>query len=205
MLLKPQFLSVPEQAARPARQHRPVQYMYHSSHSMLQFLPQKLAEWIANNYAVELNVPPRLDPSKPWSTATLNRILQTCIVSDSRGINIHTFQTVEFESDLYRGVMRARCYPFNMRQHQFRGRNIKVSTYTLYMSCIYYVYTNYILCIYMYKADPAHFRIVWERSLHIHSTLECVTTIMTLPTHCLIQTACGLCVPNCSSTVRCVP
>jgi hypothetical protein len=84
MLLKPQFLSVSEQAANPAWQHRPVQYMYSSSHSMLQFLPQKLAEWIANNYAVEFNVPPRLDPSKPWSMATLNRILQTCIVSDSR-------------------------------------------------------------------------------------------------------------------------
>ena len=112
MLLKPQFLSVSEQAAHHARQHRPVQNMYRSSHSLLQFLPQKLAEWIANNYAVELNVPPRLDPSKTWSTATLNRILQTCIVSDSRGVNIHTFQTVEFESDLYRGVMRARCYPF---------------------------------------------------------------------------------------------
>jgi len=205
MLLKPQFLSVSEQAAHPARQHRPVQNMYRSSHSMLQFLPQKLAEWIANNYAVELNVPPRLDPSKPWSTATLNRILQTCIVSDSRGINIHTFQTVEFESDLYRGVMRARCYPFNMTQHRFRGRNVKVSTYTWYMTCICNVYTSYILCIYMYKTDNAPFRIVWRRSLHIHSTLEIVTTIMTLLTPCLIQTVCGLCVPNCSSTVRCVP
>jgi hypothetical protein len=89
MLLKPQFLSVSEQAAHPARQHRPVQYTCRSSHSMLQFHPQKLAEWIANNYAVELNVPPRLDPSKPWSTTTLNRILQTCIVSDSRGIHSH--------------------------------------------------------------------------------------------------------------------
>ncbi len=46
----------------------------------------------------------------------------------------------------------------------------------------------------MYKADHAHCRIVWQRSLHIHSTLESVTTIMTLPTHCLIQTVCGLCV-----------
>ncbi len=97
---------------------------------MLQFLPQKLAEWIANNYAEELNVPPRLDPSKPWSTATLNRILQTCIVSDSRGINIHTFQIAEFESDLYCGVMRASCYPFIMERHRLRGRNVKVGTYT---------------------------------------------------------------------------
>jgi hypothetical protein len=161
MLLKQQFLTVSGQAAHPARQHRPVQYMYRSSHSMLQFLTQKLAEWIANNYAVELNVPPRLDPSKPWSTATLNRILQTCIMSDSRGINIHTFQTVELESDLCHGVMRARCYPFNMKQHRFRGENVKVSTYTWYMYCICYVYTDYMLCIYMYKADHAHCRIVW--------------------------------------------
>ncbi len=136
MLLKQQFLTVSGQAANPARQHPPVEYMYRNSHPMLQFLPQKLAEWIANNYAEELNVPPRPDPSKPWSTATLNRILQTCIVSDSRGINIHTFQKVEFESDLYRGVMRARCYPFNLERHRFLGRNVKVGTYTRYMSCI---------------------------------------------------------------------
>ncbi len=69
MLLKQQFLSVSGQAANPARQHRPIEYVNRSSHPMLQFLPQKLAEWIANNYAVELNLPPRLDPSKPWSTA----------------------------------------------------------------------------------------------------------------------------------------
>ena len=132
-LLKQQFLRVSGQAANPERQHPPVEYVYSSSHPMLQFLAQKLAEWIANNYAEELNVPLRPDPTQPWSTATLNRILQTCLVSDRKGNNIHTFQTVEFESDLYRGVMRARCYPFNMERHQFRGRNVKVCTYTWYM------------------------------------------------------------------------
>jgi hypothetical protein len=85
------------QAAKLARQHPPVEYVYLHSHPILKFLPQKLAEWIANNYAEELNVPPRLDQSKPWSTATLNRIRQTCIVSDLCRINIHTFQTVEFK------------------------------------------------------------------------------------------------------------
>jgi hypothetical protein len=138
MLLQQQHLSVSGQAADPARQRPPVEYVYRCSHPLLQFLPLKLAEWIATNYVAELNVPPRPDPSRPWSTATLNRILQTYIVSDSRGINIHTFQSVEFESDLYRGVMRAaaRCYPFNMERHRFRGRNVKVSTYTWYMYCI---------------------------------------------------------------------
>jgi hypothetical protein len=61
MLLKQQFLSVSGQPANPARQHPPVEYMYRSSHPMLQFLPQKSAETIANNYAEELNVPPRPD------------------------------------------------------------------------------------------------------------------------------------------------
>jgi hypothetical protein len=136
MLLKQQVLSVSGQAADQARQHQTITYMYRTSHPMLQFLPQKLAEWIANNYAEELNVPLRPDPTQPWSTATLNRILQTCLVSDRKGHNIHTFQTVEFESDLYRGVMRARCYPFDMERHRFRGRNVKVYTYTWYMLCV---------------------------------------------------------------------
>ena len=132
MLLKQQFLCVSGQVANPARQHPPAEYVYRSSHPMLQFLPRKLAEWIANNYAEELNVPLRPDPSQPcqWSTATLNRILQTYLVSDRKGNNIDTFQTVEFESDLYCGVMRVRCYPF---RHRFRGINVKVCTYTWYM------------------------------------------------------------------------
>ena len=78
MLLKQQHLSVSRQAADPARQHPPVEYVYRRSHPLLQFLHQKLAEWLANIYdAAELNVPPRPDQSRPWSTATLNQILQT--------------------------------------------------------------------------------------------------------------------------------
>ncbi len=72
MLLKQQHFSVSGQAANQARQHPPVEYVYRSSQPLLQFLHQKLAGWIANNYAVELNVPPRPDQSRPWSTATLN-------------------------------------------------------------------------------------------------------------------------------------
>ncbi len=65
MLLKQQFFSISRQAANPARQHPPVEYVYCRSHPILQLLPQKLAEWIANNYAEELNVHPdmtRYDP-----------------------------------------------------------------------------------------------------------------------------------------------
>ncbi len=51
MLLTQQHFSLSGQAADPARQHPPVEYVYSSSHPRLQFLPQKLAEWIANYYA----------------------------------------------------------------------------------------------------------------------------------------------------------
>ena len=71
MLLKQKLLSVSGQTADRARLHQPVTYMYRTSHPMLHFFPQKLAEWIANNYAEELNVPLRPDPTQPWSTATL--------------------------------------------------------------------------------------------------------------------------------------
>ncbi len=124
MLQKQQNLSVSGHAADPVRQHPPVEYVYRHSHPLLQFLPEKLAERIAHNYAAELNVPPRPDPSRPWSTATLNRILQTCIASDSRGINFHTFQSVEFESDLFCRVMRARwqVLPIQHRAPSISGK-----------------------------------------------------------------------------------
>jgi hypothetical protein len=60
MLLKQQHFSVSGQAANQARQHPPVECVFRRSHPLLQFLSQKLAEWIANNYAAELNVPPRV-------------------------------------------------------------------------------------------------------------------------------------------------
>ncbi len=48
MLLKQQqHFSVSGHAADPARQHPPVEYVYRRSHPLLQFLPQKLSEWIA--------------------------------------------------------------------------------------------------------------------------------------------------------------
>jgi hypothetical protein len=113
MLLKQQVFS-----ASGANQNREpnFQYAYRQHHPLLQFLPQKLAEWLANNMSQELNLP---DPGDEWSSEALNNILIHCLVSNRRGDNLHTFQCVEFESDLHRGVMRARCFPFNMNEHRF--------------------------------------------------------------------------------------
>ncbi len=47
MLLKQQHFSLSGHAADQARQHPPVECVYRRSHPLLQFLPQKLAEWIA--------------------------------------------------------------------------------------------------------------------------------------------------------------
>jgi hypothetical protein len=120
MLLKPQFFTASENSQK---HEQGFQYAYRHNHPLLQFLPLKLAEWIAKNFSLELDLPPSSDPC---SSEILNRILTRCLISDRRGNNLRTFHCVEFESDLYRGIMRTRCYPFNMAQHQFRGKNVKV-------------------------------------------------------------------------------
>ena len=84
----------------------------------------KLAEWVAKNLADELGLP---DSGDQWTSEELNSILTRCLVSDRRGDNLYTFHSVEFESDLYQGVMREQCYQFNMAQHSFHGKNMKVS------------------------------------------------------------------------------
>ncbi len=116
MLLKQQSFAA---SGSNQRSDQAFQYVYHQHHSRLQIIPVKLAEWIAKNLAEELNLP---DPWDEWSSGDLNCILTRCLVSDRLGDNLHTFHTVEFESDLYHGVMRAQCYPFNMGQHHFRGK-----------------------------------------------------------------------------------
>jgi len=41
-------------------------------------------------------------------------------------LTMTTFGCVEWESELYRGVMRARCYPWNMPKHRFHKMNPQV-------------------------------------------------------------------------------
>ena len=188
MLLKQQNLSP---AGLPA-----IEYVYRQMHPLLQFLPQKLAEWIDKNLGDDLNLPARAGSDADWSAEKLNIILQRCLVSDRKGLNIHTCQMLEFESDLYRGIMRARCYPFDAQEYRFRGYNVKVhcmphcfclylfASYTRYIPCIYHVYT-------WYMADFLCLRIVWQPSHLIHFTLGIVMMATLLKMPCRIQTACG--------------
>ena len=86
-------------------------YAYHKHHPAFQWLPTKLAEWIANNMQDELGFRDKADPRRGWTPADLNSILQHHVVRNRDGCTLTTFGSVEWESELYRGVMRARCYP----------------------------------------------------------------------------------------------
>ena len=114
--------------------------------------------------------------------------------------------------------MRARCYPFNMAQHRFRGKNVKVRdllvdwskwiTYCIlqvYISLICRIYFEY--CIYIPALLKVYFicRTVWLLSPPIRTTLATGVLITTLLLPFLTQTACGLCAHSSSSHVLCAP
>ena len=105
------------------RKHHPA---YRKHHPALQWLPTKLAEWIANNMQDELGFPDKADPRRGWTPGELNSILQNHVVRNRDGCALTTFGCVEWESELYRGVMRARCYPWNMPKHRFHKTNPQV-------------------------------------------------------------------------------
>ena len=103
-----------------------LEYVYRTAHPALRWLPTKLAEWIGENLQEELGFPDKADKRAPpgtgWTPAELNHILQAHVVDGS----LTTFGCVEWESQLFRGVMRARCYPFDMPKRRFHGFNPKV-------------------------------------------------------------------------------
>jgi hypothetical protein len=63
-----------------------------------------------------------LKPGTVWTPAELNHILKSHVVDDS----LTTIAYVEWETEFFRGEMRARCCPMDMQQRQFHGFNPKV-------------------------------------------------------------------------------
>ena len=108
-----------------APDHVWLQYAYRKDHPVLQYLPTKLAEWIGENMQDELGFPDKRDPNK-WTVSELNDILSNHVVRNRNGCSLRTLGCLEWESALYRGIMRARCYPFNMPKHRFHSVNIQV-------------------------------------------------------------------------------
>ena len=122
-----------------------LEYVYRTGHPVLRWLPTKLAEWIGENLQEALGFPDKADrrasPGTGWTPDELNHILQNHVVDGS----LTTFGCVEWESELFRGVMRARCYPFKMPKHRFHSFNPQVfilyylSTYLYILCSCYYV------------------------------------------------------------------
>ena len=73
-----------------------------------------------------LGLPDKADKRAPlgsgWTPEELNRILQDHVVNGA----LTSFGSVEWESDLFRGTMRARCYPFDMPKRRFHSLNPQV-------------------------------------------------------------------------------
>ena len=76
MLLKQLSLFGPDMPA--------IQYLYRRTHPLLQFLLQKLAEWIAENLGDRLNLLAGAGSNDDWSAQQLNLILQRCLLPDGR-------------------------------------------------------------------------------------------------------------------------
>jgi hypothetical protein len=106
-----------------------LEYFYRAGHPVLRWLPTKLAEWIGENLQEALGFPDKADrrarPGTGWTHDELNRILQAHVVDGS----LTTFGCVEWESELFKGVMCARCYPFNMPKHRFHSFSPQVFIY----------------------------------------------------------------------------
>jgi hypothetical protein len=64
----------------------------------------------------------RAEPGSGWTPAELNHLLHEHVVDGA----LTTFGSVEWESQLFRGVMRARCYPFNLPKKRFHSMNSQV-------------------------------------------------------------------------------
>ena len=103
-----------------------LEYVYRKAHPTLRWLPTKLAEWIGVNLQDELGFPDKADrlsePGSGWTPAELNHILQAHVVDGA----LTSFGCVEWESELFRGTMRSRCYPFDMPKRRFHSFNPKV-------------------------------------------------------------------------------
>ena len=102
-----------------------VTYPYRTAHPILRWLPSKLAEWIAENLGQKLAIPAK--HGDKWTVEELNNILVNNLVpTGPNGGQLRTFGTIQWECELYRGRPKARCYPFNLDGHRFRGKNPQV-------------------------------------------------------------------------------
>jgi hypothetical protein len=104
-----------------------LEYAYRKNHPAPQWLPTELAKWIGENLHDDLGFPDMADPRRSWTPTVLNNLMDRLVIRDINGCSLLTFGCVELESEDYRGIRRARCYPFKMRKHNYRGMNPQVN------------------------------------------------------------------------------
>jgi hypothetical protein len=134
-----------------------LEYVFRTSHPVLRWLLMKLAEWIGENLQGALGFPDKADrgasPGTGWTTSKLNHVLQQHVFVGS----LTTFGCVEWESELFRGVIRARCYPFKMP----KGASMaSIHRYIAVHTSMYW----YILVHSIYK--PVHTSTYWYIPVH---------------------------------------
>ena len=82
-------------------------YVNRTAHPALRWLTTKLADWIVENMQNELGFADkayrRAVPGPGWTPAELNNILQAHVMDGA----LTTFGCVEWESELFRGIMSA--------------------------------------------------------------------------------------------------
>jgi hypothetical protein len=130
--LKPLSLRVDESGlicSGPVAGHLQTQIArYKYRRDILQHLPTKLAQYLAENYFDELRLRPK--SGAQWSVADLDRILYENVVEVGGG-HLRTFTTLEFEHENYQGRYTARCFAFEKHY----GQTVQVVYYRcLFMS-----------------------------------------------------------------------
>ncbi len=107
-----------------------LEYLFRKSRTTLCWLPSKLAAWISDNHGQELDIPPK--GSLKWTAGELNVILENNLVPSHGGKDqLRTFCCIQWECERC-GRPRARCYPFNLAGHRFRGKNCQVRCFMWY-------------------------------------------------------------------------
>ncbi len=104
-----------------------LEYPFRISHLIISWLPSYLAACFSENHGHELGIPPMscLD----WTAGELNAILENrdnLYPSHCCKGQLWTFCFILWECELYNGRPKARCYPFNLSGHLFRGKNRQV-------------------------------------------------------------------------------
>ena len=113
--------------------------------------------WKGENLQDVLGFPDKADqraePGSGWTPAELNHILTAHVMDGA----VTTFGCVEWESQLFRGVMRARCYPFNLPKRRFHSFNPQVHCTLIHIGTYQYVRLHtrtYLVFMSMYNSIP---------------------------------------------------